>query len=228
MFQNLHAMAETNTVECPLAKMHCECVSTLWNNCELIFSVQILFYVSWDGYKQTTISIPISTCAFIHRKLHLSGNDLHKWHQVQFSFFLRKEKMQLPEQLLNLWDALGKLFLCSSTRNQTLPFYFFGKKNKALWACISSCSYLLVKFWNKKEGLCSKQWNYLLRNRKFWLIESAMVWWAELSPIDLWLVSIYVISSLLSHSLRNHGSRCYSLIIWMRRHCMHQATKWTC
>ncbi|BBN70114.1 hypothetical protein Prudu_1436S000400 [Prunus dulcis] len=35
----------------------------------------ILFYVSWDGYKQTTISIPISTCAFIHRKLHLSGEN---------------------------------------------------------------------------------------------------------------------------------------------------------
>lgn len=187
--------------------------------------MQILFYVSWDGYKQTTISIPISTFAFIHRKLHLSGNDLRKWHQVQFSLFCKRRKCC---SLGNLWDALGKLFLCSSTRNQTLPVFFFGKKNKALWACISSRPYLLVKFWNKKEGLHSKPWNYLLRNCKFWLIESAMIWWAELSPVDLWLVSFYVISSLLSHSLRNHGSLCYSLIVWMRRHCMHQVRKWTC
>jgi hypothetical protein len=40
-----------------------------------LFSVQIIFYVSWIGCKQATVDLQSLTYTFIHRELHLSGTE---------------------------------------------------------------------------------------------------------------------------------------------------------
>ena len=41
-------------------------------------AVQVLFYVSRNGRKQTTVNIQIFTYALFHRKFSISGNNLEE------------------------------------------------------------------------------------------------------------------------------------------------------
>lgn len=182
-----------HTIVCLLAKIHHQCVSIvnykiIWSGGVVIlnsfFSVQILFYVPWNGYKQTTVNIPISTYAFIHRKLHLSGSNhscAMKFRVIFFPF--------------SLW---AKGSLCS--------VLVFSQKGK-WWTKAAS---RMVKLLNLSDVLLVR--NILKQKRttlkivivffffkKFqpWFIHCAMVWWIELSPLDLWLLSFYIPSLLL-------------------------------
>lgn len=55
-------------------------------------AVQILFYVPRNGRKQAAIIIQIFTCAFIHRKFYLSGNNLEEI-LCSVIFFIEEENI---------------------------------------------------------------------------------------------------------------------------------------
>lgn len=114
--------------------------------------MQILFYVPWNVYKQTTVNIPISTYAFIHRKLHLSGSNhscamkfrviffpfsfKQKVLFVLFLFFPKRgsdESKQLV-MLLNLSDVLlvRNLLKKRTTLKIVIVFIFYFLRNSNL------------------------------------------------------------------------------------------------
>jgi hypothetical protein len=55
-------------------------------------AVQIVFYVPRNGRKQAAIVFQIFTCAFIHRKFYLSGNNLGEI-LCSLIFFIEEENI---------------------------------------------------------------------------------------------------------------------------------------
>lgn len=131
--------------------------------------MQVLFYVSWNGCEQTRITIQISTHAFFHRKLHLSGD----FQIFEFCIYLHLYAL--------LFSSLSSLlmFFLADTRDMMLShrFHFF-QKYRVLQGCIH-CSFIWKfvflplkawgkSFYNKVLGMqqCVVQWKFLCINLK--------------------------------------------------------------
>lgn len=211
-----------HTIVCLLAKIHHQCVSIvnyvviIWSGGVVIlnsfFAVQILFYVPWNGYKQTTVNIPISTYAFIHRKLRLSGSNHScpmKFRVIFFPFFFYKQQVLFV--LFLFFSQKGKWWIKAASRMVML---------------LNFSDVLLVRNVLKQKRTTLKIVIVFIFFKKFqpWLIHCATIWWIELSPLDLWLLSFYIPS--LCCFLLPSWFHYYSLMLWMRRHFMQQAVKW--